>query len=124
MAGSQRYLRYILVAFVALVVIFFISASSGVGPGQGYTQKASDLLKGQGSLYKGSDANTVPAGGDSKLSDGLKSAANDVKDAVLPASTASPHDTTSPNPASASLSTSPNVLPGQKAAGPRMNATF
>ena len=140
MAGSQRYLRYILVAFVALVLIFFISASSGVGPGQGYTQKASDLLKGQGSLYKGSDSNSVPAGGapgvggDSKVGEGVKSVASEVQSAVLPEHTegssvppssgSSAHDTTSPNPGSSSLSAGQNALPGAKAPGPRMNATF
>ncbi|KAK4958452.1 alpha 1,2-mannosyltransferase 2.4.1 [Elasticomyces elasticus] len=136
MAGSQRYLRYILFAFLALVVIFFISASSGVGPGQGYTQKASDLLKGQGSLYQGSGSNTVPAGqSDNKLDAKPAAAIKPTIEAEKPAAvvaaasstlaasaaTSSAHDTTSPNPKQSSSSTAPLA---HSAPGPRMNATF
>ncbi|TKA61678.1 Alpha-1,2 mannosyltransferase KTR1 [Friedmanniomyces simplex] len=145
MAGSQRYFRYILFAVLALVVIFFISASSGVGPGQGYTQKASDLLKGQGSLYQGSGSNSVPAGGapdagqDSKVGSGSGSNGDanptldsDVKSAAAPQHTdpsslppsTNPHDTTSPNPNAPSLHAGQTPPLGQKAPGPRMNATF
>ncbi|KAK1022096.1 alpha 1,2-mannosyltransferase 2.4.1, partial [Friedmanniomyces endolithicus] len=126
MAGSQRVFRYVLLAVVALVVIFFVSASSGVGPGSGYTQKASELLKGQGSIYEGSGSNSVPAAGqDSKAGSGSNANPIDVvKSVVAPLQTAASsntHDTTSPNPLS---STSSNPPLGQTAPGPRMNATF
>jgi len=110
MAGSTRYLRYILIAFVALVIIFFISSSSSTVPGADHLQSATDLLKGQGSLWRGSgSSNTVPVGSDDKA-DAQKS-----ESATPPA-----HHTTSPNPrpnGQASLS-------GSKAPGERMNATF
>ncbi|KAK0282083.1 alpha 1,2-mannosyltransferase 2.4.1 [Friedmanniomyces endolithicus] len=126
MAGSQRVFRYVLLAVVALVVIFFVSASSGVGPGSGYTQKASELLKGQGSVYEGSGSNSVPAAGqDSKAGSGSNANPIDVvKSVVAPLQTAASsntHDTTSPNPLSSTSSNSPL---GQTASGPRMNATF
>ncbi|KAI7468308.1 Alpha-1,2 mannosyltransferase [Hortaea werneckii] len=143
MAGSTRYMRYILIAFVALVVIFFISASSSESrvPGADRVHSATEMLKGQGnSLWKGassssstsSDAGTVPAGKDSLSSDAKSSPA---ADAVKPATShhssassaavphASDHSTTSPNPYSGSLG-GQNSLSSDTAPGPRMNATF
>ncbi|KAK5117313.1 hypothetical protein LTR62_005930 [Meristemomyces frigidus] len=125
MAGSQRYLRYILIAVITIVVILFISASSGVGPGGQYTQQATDLLKNPGSIYKGSNDHTVPVSGGSTSS-------HDTKPAVGEDSKAAQHTTgshsalqsTSPNPNSAALGSGHDVLPGQKAPGERMNATF
>lgn len=56
MAGSTRYLRYILLAFVALVVIFFISSSSTSVDER--VKSATGMLKKQGSLFKGSSDHT------------------------------------------------------------------
>lgn len=56
MAGSTRYLRYILLAFVAIVVIFFISSSSSSVDAR--VQSAKDMLKKQGTLFKGSTGHT------------------------------------------------------------------
>ncbi|RMX94488.1 hypothetical protein D0867_13835, partial [Hortaea werneckii] len=142
MAGSTRYMRYILIAFVALVVIFFISASSSESrvPGADRVHSATEMLKGQGnSLWKGassssatsSDDGTVPAGKDGLVSDAKSSPA---ADAVKPAAShhssassaaphASDHSDTSPNPFSGSLG-GQNSLSSDTAPGPRMNATF
>lgn len=113
MAGSTRYLRYIVIAFVALVVIFFISSSSSAVPGRDHLQSATDLLKGQG--WKGPSSVQPPQ------------AADDLKEAIRPSPSDEPaspvptQKTTSPNPASNSHS--PGTLKGQ-ASGARMNATF
>lgn len=45
MTGSTRYLRYIVFAFVALIVIFFISSSSQQVPDY---ETAKSMFKGQG----------------------------------------------------------------------------
>jgi len=50
---AARYLRYIVFAIVALVVLFFISSSSSV-PGREYAQSATDLLKDSSSRWRGS----------------------------------------------------------------------
>ncbi|GAB7346799.1 hypothetical protein MBLNU459_g1897t1 [Dothideomycetes sp. NU459] len=100
MAGTTRYLRYIVFAFVCLVLIFFISSSSSPVPSQ-YTQKASDLLKDSSSRWRGSQA-------------------DDVKE---PAAVAGGADA----PATSPQATTPNTKPGlapAKAPGERMNATF
>ena len=134
MAGSPRYLRYIVFAFVVLIVIFFISSSSSAVPGADHLQSATDLLKGQGTLWKGTGASSPAA--DSAAED---KAASDVKlpiptiignaitsahsDAAAAAAAATPShsSTTSPNPYAGGAS---NVLSGKPAAGKRMNATF
>lgn len=136
MAGSTRYLRYILIAFVALIVIFFISASSSSSrvPGREHLQSATDLLKGQGSLWKGSSSsaasgNTVPIVEDKAASGNAKTtldpaAVNPAAPKHTEASSSPPgHADTSPNPYSGSLG-SQNSLTSDKAPGPRMNATF
>ncbi|KAK4544420.1 alpha-1,2-mannosyltransferase ktr1 [Oleoguttula mirabilis] len=133
MAGSTRYLRYILFAFVALVVIFFISSSSSAVPGADHLQSATDLLKGQGSLWKGtgSSSSSSPAADDA-LGDKAASDAKPILDSgavnsAVPqhteASSAPSQQSSSPNPYSGSLG-GQNVLPGKPAPGERMNATF
>lgn len=116
MAGSTRYLRYIVFAFVALILIFFISSSSSRVPGTEHIQSASDLLKAQG-IWKGtnSDSKTPPSVGDKFPA------------AVAPQSGTQPAVAagldklnTSPNPAAGGVQTHlSNTAPG-----PRMNATF
>jgi alpha 1,2-mannosyltransferase len=62
---AARYLRYIVFAVVALVVLFFISSSSSV-PGREYAQSATDLIKDSSSRWRGS--NSQEAHGDVKES--------------------------------------------------------
>ena len=121
MAGSQRYLRYILIAFLVVVVIFFGSASWVGGSAADYTNRATEMLKNQGSgLYKGSASNNVPAGGDNAA---IKPAASSVEKAQATASSsASTHGNTSPNPHSSSPGDHASLA--GSAPGPRMNATF
>lgn len=91
---AARYLRYIVFAVVCLVVLFFISSSSSV-PGREYAQSATDLIKDSSSRWRGSQEAAQQQG--------------DVKESH------SDHATTPNTPAG---------LPGAKATGPRMNATF
>ncbi|KAK7538332.1 nucleotide-diphospho-sugar transferase [Phyllosticta citribraziliensis] len=98
MAGTQRYLRYIIFAFICLLLVFFFS-SSPVPSAR--LQSASEIIKEQGSKWKGSSAPT--------------SADSGVKDASSQPKVSSDKDTT-PN-------TSGNRL-GETAPGERMNATF
>jgi alpha 1,2-mannosyltransferase len=116
MAGSTKYLRYILFAFVAIVVIFFISSSSQV-PGGTHLQSAADVLKAQG-LFKGTqDSHTSTSNtGNAFVQDPPTEEKIAVPQHNLPIS----HDT-SPNP---NAGTSQSMLPATKAPGPRMNATF
>ncbi|KAK8160999.1 nucleotide-diphospho-sugar transferase [Phyllosticta citrichinensis] len=98
MAGTQRYLRYIIFAFICLLLVFFFS-SSPVPSAR--LQSASEIIKEQGSKWKGSSAPT--------------SADSGVKDASSQPKVSSDKDTT-PN-------TSGHRL-GETAPGERMNATF
>ncbi|KAK5153804.1 alpha-1,2-mannosyltransferase ktr1 [Oleoguttula sp. CCFEE 6159] len=106
MAGTARYLRYILFAFVCIIVIFFISSSSS-GPRQ-HLQSASDILKEQSSKWRGSDAQT-PAKADAEKAGSAATAH------VRPAA-ATPMSATTPNLKAG--------LPPPKADGSHMNATF
>ncbi len=150
MAGSTRYIRYILLAFVALVVIFFISSSSSSTVGNG-VKSATDLLKKQGSLYKGShstpDKPSRPAtpppsfGSDEKLplADAPEVLGNPPKlshesppepmHSGSPNSNSTSHTShTSPNPAASGphkLGTDgQSFIHSPTAPGTRMNATF
>jgi alpha 1,2-mannosyltransferase len=91
---AARYLRYIVFAVVALLVLFFISSSSSV-PGREYAQSAKDLIKDSNSRWRGSQD--------------AAAAHDDVKESH-------PDQGTTPN-------TAPG-LPPAKAPGARMNATF
>ena len=136
-AGSTRYLRYILIAFVALVIIFFISSSTSRVPGTDHIQSATDLLKGQGSLWKGTGSatsDTVPAGQEkeaaaaaspkSTLASGdVNPAAPQHSEASFSGKSESDTSNTSPNPYAGSLG-GQNSLGYDKAPGERMNATF
>lgn len=122
MAGSQRYLRYILIAVVVIVLIVFFSSSSSSVPGADHLQSASELLKGQGSLWKGSSSSGSL--GQDVADNKANAAYTPTQSAVAPehteGSSIPPHQQdTSPNP-----STGQNMLPATKAPGPRMNATF
>ena len=129
MAGSTRYLRYIVFAFVALIVVFFISSSSTRVPGAEHIQSASELLKAQG-IWKGTNqdsktpsTNTGSTG--TSVSEGEKNLPNEHagNPVAVPHNTngaALDHSTTSPNPAAGGTQTHlSNTAPG-----PRMNATF
>ncbi|KAK3721012.1 alpha 1,2-mannosyltransferase 2.4.1 [Vermiconidia calcicola] len=109
MAGSTRYLRYILLAFAALVVIFFISSSSSsVDDG---VKSATGLLKSKGSLWKGSSTGS------------LQGSQGQSKDAVLEsnlnASESAFEQNSSPNPKYGQV-----TRPSTQAPGERVNATF
>ncbi|OQO00255.1 hypothetical protein B0A48_14042 [Cryoendolithus antarcticus] len=126
MSGSTRYLRYIVFAFVALVVIFFISSSSSQVPG--HEAAKGMLAKGQG--WTGS----AHAGTGEKVGSSLEKETDalplgsahqtvDSKPAAVPAHTQAPSkQDTSPNPYASSPATS--HLTSSTNAGPRMNATF
>ncbi|KAL1311794.1 hypothetical protein AAFC00_001876 [Neodothiora populina] len=101
MAGTTRYLRYIVFAFVCLVIVFFISSSSSVP--QSYANKAQDLIKDSSSRWRGSQAEDVRE--DTSASN--PAAADDAAAAV---------HTTTPNFQSTTLRPT--------APGERMNATF
>ncbi|EON60877.1 alpha 1,2-mannosyltransferase [Coniosporium apollinis CBS 100218] len=98
MAGTQRYLRYIVFAFACLVLIFFISSSSSVG--QGSLKSPKEILKEQSANWRGSHQ-------------------DEAHDSEKPTQDA-------PAKASATAGTTPNThaLPPATAPGERMNATF
>lgn len=100
MAGTTRYLRYIVFAFVCLVIIFFISSSSSVP--QEYAKSAQDLIKDSSSRWRGSQAEDVKEDTSSSLAD----------------TPAVPAQGTTPNTGSQSSTLRPT------APGERMNATF
>ncbi|USW57024.1 Putative glycosyl transferase, family 15, nucleotide-diphospho-sugar transferase [Septoria linicola] len=131
MAGSTRYLRYIVFAFVALILIFFISSSSTRVPGADHLQSASELLKAQG-IWKdtGKDSKTPV------VNTGSKAGSVTQGEKILPVEHAGnpvaipkhtdganaavlDHLNTSPNPAAGTQTHLSNTAPG-----PRMNATF
>ncbi|KAF2771573.1 glycosyl transferase [Teratosphaeria nubilosa] len=123
MAGSTRYLRYILTAIVVLVLILFLSSGSSSLPGSDHIQSATHLLKGQtGSLWKDSG---VPAGKDDKASLAAStdsSAINPIAPQHTEAeSLPSSVPGKSPNPYQGSAS---SPVLGETAPGKRMNATF
>jgi len=110
MAGSTKYLRYIVLAFACLILIFFISSSSEI-PSNTY-KSASDLLKDSSSKWRGSQADDVKQPVSEVQLEEPEKASSGVSDSA---------------PAAAQASTSPNIhagLPPAKADGPRMNATF
>ncbi|KAF1348568.1 glycolipid 2-alpha-mannosyltransferase [Delphinella strobiligena] len=100
MAGTTRYLRYIVFAFVCLVIIFFISSSSSVP--QEYAKSAQDLIKDSSSRWRGSQAEDVKEDTSSSLPD----------------TPAVPAQSITPNTGSQSTTLRPT------APGERMNATF
>jgi alpha 1,2-mannosyltransferase len=105
MAGGTRYFRYIVIAFVALITILYLSGSSNATAREQF-KTATDKLKSQSSNLLNNGLKKVPSLDDT--------------------STVPDHTNTSPNPY---LDSTPphNVLSsgsGKPAAGPRMNATF
>ena len=117
MAGNTRYLRYIVFAFVALIVIFFISSSSSQVPDY---ETAKNMLKNTG--WKSS-----PGTSDSKAAVDLEKDTSAAKETPLSGSDAKTPETpshidTSPNPYT-SHGSNPG-LTSNKAPGERMNATF
>ncbi|KAM3424486.1 hypothetical protein BST61_g6490 [Cercospora zeina] len=129
MAGSTRYVRYIVFACIALILIFFISSSSSRVPGAEHIQSASELLKAQG-IWKGTQQDSkasdkTGAGGilaEDQQNLPVHHAGNPVAvphDADVGNAAAPDHLTTSPNPAAGTQTQLSNTAPG-----PRMNATF
>jgi len=120
MAGSTRYARYIVFAFAAIFILFFISSSSSREVGKEHLQSAAELLKGQG-IWKPNQGSSSPGSGVS-AGDGVGShAANPVGAPAPPQPTSALHLDTSPNPAAGKAQT---ALPPVAAPGARMNATF
>ncbi|KAM0712652.1 hypothetical protein Q7P35_000099 [Cladosporium inversicolor] len=119
MTGSTRYLRYIVFAFVALIVIFFISSSSQQVPDY---ETAKSMFKGQG--WSQTSPDTPAAAGEKE---GEAPVAVPPPVAGLPEAHGEPakapqgsSDTaTTPNPFASS---SPKLATGPP--GERMNATF
>ncbi|KAJ9644698.1 alpha 1,2-mannosyltransferase 2.4.1 [Coniosporium apollinis] len=99
MAGTQRYLRYIVFAFVCLVLIFFISSSSSVG--QGSLKSPSEILKEQSASWRGSHQ-------------------EEAHDSEKPAQDAS----AAKGSATTGTTLNTHALPPATAPGERMNATF
>ena len=126
MAASTRYLRYILFAFLAIIVIFFISSSSSTV--NEHVQHGTSILKDKGNLWKGASQTkpTPAAEADSKAGYG-----SDSDSASGPQHTEANHvpseHNTSPNPhtgGSLGSDTTQSILPHTAAPGKRMNATF
>ncbi|KAK5165593.1 alpha 1,2-mannosyltransferase 2.4.1 [Saxophila tyrrhenica] len=137
MAGSTRYIRYILLAFVTLVVIFFISSSSSTVDDR--VKSATDLLKKQGSLFKGhspssdSTSPSPPKPPPRFHSDEEHDTSGQVLGNPPSLSEESPPEpmpsghsnATSPNPSSQKLGTNKQPFTHNPVApGERMNATF
>ncbi|CAK3991075.1 glycosyltransferase family 15 [Lecanosticta acicola] len=119
MAGSTRYLRYIILAFVALIVLFFYLRPPTPTTFSGeHLQSAKDLLKSQG-LWTGTHESAKSG---AFVSDEQNAAAlhGDVVNPVAaPVAEAASKHNTSPNP-----SIGQNTLSAPKAPGERLNATF
>ncbi|KAF2103512.1 glycosyl transferase [Rhizodiscina lignyota] len=110
MAGTQRYIRYILIAFLCLIIVYFISSTSDP---RDQLQSATDYIKSHsGSLTAhrdDEDEAPLPGLDDERPPIPLETGARTLPSAL--------EDTdTTPN--------KPNELPPAVASGERMNATF
>jgi alpha 1,2-mannosyltransferase len=136
MAGSTRYLRYILLAFVAIVVIFFVSSSSSTVDDR--VKSATDLLKKQGSLWKGSQPSKPESPGgttfghttpekshDEVIDTNTKGEAHPPEPDSNSTLAPPPMESTSPRLGNTKLGTNNQpFLHNPAAPGKRMNATF
>jgi alpha 1,2-mannosyltransferase len=114
MAGSTRYLRYIVFAFVALIVIFFISSSSQQVPDY---ETAKGMFKGQGWSQTSPD---TPAAEKEQAAPVVPAAPVAAQPSAVGDKAQATSDTgTSPNPFASST---PKLATGPP--GERMNATF
>ena len=114
MAGSTRYLRYIVFAFVALIVIFFISSSSQQVPDY---ETAKGMFKGQGWSQTSPD---TPAAEKEQAAPVAPAAPVAAQPSPVGDNAQATSDTgTSPNPFTSS---SPKLVSSPP--GERMNATF
>lgn len=117
MAGSTRYLRYIVFAFVALLIIFFISSSSSQVPDY---EQAKNMFKSGAWSQDGSNSKGSAGEKESGASATLPEDTNK-QQPELPKADA---DTgKSPNPFAHDDSAAPHLSPG-KEPGERVNATF
>lgn len=134
MAGSTRYLRYIILAVVTLVVIFVVSSSSSSSVDE-RVKSATDLLKKQGALWKGSKSGSSSSSwrpGGSTITQPKEKSHDQVLDTITKGEENPPdpnsnstEPTTSPNPNSEKLgSNGQSFIANPKAPGERMNATF
>ncbi|GAB7362664.1 hypothetical protein MBLNU230_g2973t1 [Neophaeotheca triangularis] len=117
MAGNTRYLRYILVSFIALIILYFVASSNSgqsTVPGGEYMRNSAERLRGMGEQFR--------QGGTPIVSPDEKAAADSPKMAPEPeAQSDSSTLNTSPNPAAGQGQTSLTSSPDP---GERMNATF
>jgi len=117
MAGSTRYLRYIVFAFVALIVIFFISSSSQQVPDY---ETAKSMFKGQGWSQTSPDTPAAEKEQVAPVVPAAPVAPVAAQPPVVGDNAQATSDTgTSPNPFASS---SPKLASGPP--GERMNATF
>ena len=138
MAGGTRYLRYLIIAFVVLVTILFISGSS-TPEVRNSVKSATEKLRNGGSNLLPNNLKTQPGTNAPPLADPADLAALDGgvtgNDALLsPPSAGSgntgsqkdttSHKDTSPNPHSGSSKSGTSLSTGSGKPGPRMNATF
>lgn len=131
MAGSTRYLRYIVLAVVTLVVIFFISSSSSTTVDE-KVKSATELLKSQGSLWKGSsfgEPKTPIKPGPQEHHKSGDSVQEDVPGNAAPSadqsSEAADVEQTRPlNPYTIDYSSAKTGFPQPAHGGERVNATF
>ena len=132
MAGSTRYVRYIFITVIALIVVFIFSSSSSRVPGAEHLQHAADVVKSQGiwkpgsSSTKTSSSQTAQSGLEEDSPTLSDTTSSDVVERLKSSTTPMKDETeldTSPNPFVGS-SDSQTLLPAHKAPGERMNATF
>ena len=125
MAANTRVLRYVLFAFLAIIVIFFISSSTTSIPGGDRIPSAQDLLKGQGWKSTTGSSNSPADVGDKVGTPEHAAAVSSgaAKPAVPEHTEGSSVVGTSPNPFKGSTNQQPG-LTKTPAPGARQNATF
>ncbi len=135
MAGSTRYLRYIVLAFVALVVIFFISSSSSsVDASDGttrpsLTKSATDILKKPTSLWKGEKPGSGSSSTSTKHTTAQEKSHDEILETITHGEDHPPMNGSSTTLASSGISTklgsdSTPFTADPPAPGKRANATF
>ena len=131
MAGSTRFLRYILLAFVALIVIFLVSSSSPAVDSRlkSAVAEMAELLNKQAMKWETKWEKKVRFSSFAKdkpqeqIQDPKTPPSKDKVQSEFPQSVAPPKATDGPD-ADSVLHEKPKWIPNNKAPGERMNATF
>ena len=110
MSGSTRYLRYILVAFVTIIVILFITSSSSLSVEE-RVRNATDLWKSGSSRQQSNNDMASDRDSSKWAQQEVQAAKGSMEDRTSP----NPHATSPNTSSSSSLTSTPS---------PRMNATF